>query len=305
MRIINKILENVSIYESDDPYNPFISFEFFPPRDFSKVDDFKELVKSLKIYDPLFVSITWKKLNFEQTINVCSQIIKELNLDSIMHLTCINMKESEIKTIIDKASDNRIENILALRGDIENGQNINENTGDFDHASDLVKFIRKNYENKFTICGTAYPECYSVTETLEENFKHLKGKVEINSIGLNTSLGSDFLITQFFYDTKYYFDFISNCKRYGINCPIIPGILPIQSYKIFKFIQNLGNVKIPQHITEFIELNKDNEEIIFNFGINLTIEMCKDLIKNKVIGLHFYTMNSLGAIEKILENINK
>lgn len=40
--------------------------------------------------------------------------------------------------------------------------------------------------------------------------------------------GADFVITQFFYDTKEFLSYVKRCRAVGITCPIIPGIMAIQ-----------------------------------------------------------------------------
>ena len=40
--------------------------------------------------------------------------------------------------------------------------------------------------------------------------------------------GADFIVTQLFFKAATFKKFVDDCRAIGINCPIIPGIMPIQ-----------------------------------------------------------------------------
>merc|ERR1719482_214361 len=105
--------------------------------------------------------------------------------------------------------------------------------------------------------------------------KYMKMKVDV---------GADLVVTQLFYDNQEFLNFVKACRQEGITVPILPGIMPIQSYAGFKKMTDLCKTKIPPHINEALEEVKD-------YGVQCGIEMCKELLENGVPGLHFYTLN--------------
>ena len=89
--------------------------------------------------------------------------------------------------------------------------------------------------------------------TYEDDLKHLKEKVDA---------GSDFIITQLFFKPETFVNFVKECRKLGIQCPILPGILPIQSYDSLRHICKLSKLDIPKDVIETLEKLKDNDEAI-------------------------------------------
>jgi len=126
---------------------------------------------------------------------------------------------------LDAAKKFGIRNILALRGDPPQGQKewVRTENG-FDYATNLVKFIREQYGDYFCIVVAGYPEVHIEATNREDDIRHLKEKVDA---------GADLVITQLFYDNTIYLKWLEDCRAAGINCPILPGIMPIQGYEKF------------------------------------------------------------------------
>ncbi|OTF81989.1 hypothetical protein BLA29_011627, partial [Euroglyphus maynei] len=93
---------------------------------------------------------------------------------------------------------------------------------DFQYAIDLVRFIRHNYGNYFTVVVAGYPIPHP--ESLDKNHDRqcLKEKVDA---------GADYIITQLFFRCEDYVQFVRECRMIGITVPIIPGICAINSYE--------------------------------------------------------------------------
>ncbi len=141
-----------------------------------------------------------------------------------MHLTCTNINEALVKKTLDEAKQHNIRNILALRGDPPHGQDWVVTDSNFKYAVDLVKYIRKEYGDYFGISVAGYPEGHP-DGGYRKDLKYLKMKVDA---------GADFVITQLFYDVDKFLNFVKDCRKAGITCPILPGILPIINYNNFR-----------------------------------------------------------------------
>lgn len=132
------------------------------------------------------------------------------------------------------------------------------------------------------------------SKSKEMDLKYLKQKVDA---------GADLILTQLFYDPNEYLIYLEDCKKIGIICPNIPGLLPIQNYNSFKRIVDMCNIKVPQELIDNLEKIKNNDEKVKEYGITNCTLICKKLLNNGVSGIHFYTMNLEKSTVDILKNL--
>lgn len=278
---------------------PFFSLEFFPPKTEEALYNLQQRVERLvKDLGPLFVDLTWGAggTTFKESLELSSWIQKYSGTDVMMHLTLTNISIESIDSALSKAKESGIRNILALRGDPPRGQDKWSNSVEnFEYAADLVRHIRKNYGDYFGICVAGYPEGHNESTDLETDIGHLKSKVDA---------GADLVITQLFYDVDLFLKYLSKCRDLGIKCPIIPGIMPIQSYQGFNRMISMCKVSVPSFILEKLEEIKDDEDQVKAFGVEVAVEMCRKLIANGVEGLHFYTLNLERSVTKIISQLS-
>jgi len=202
----------------------------------------------------------------------------------------------KITTGLEDAKKAGIRNSCALRGDPPKGQDKWEAVeGGYSHALDVVKYIRKTHGDYFGISVAGYPEAHTEAKSLEQDIIYLKEKVDA---------GADFIITQLFYDVDNFIEWVDKCRQAGITVPIIPGIMPIQSYAGWKRMTDFCKTKIPQAIQNRIDSIKHDEKAVQQYGVELGIEMCKKIILSGVSpGLHFYTLNKEKITRAILEGL--
>jgi methylenetetrahydrofolate reductase (NADPH) len=289
MKIIDKINNQEQVY---------YSFEYYPPKTKSGQQNLYFKLEKMASYQPLFVDLTWgaggstSDLTLEMAINMQ----KNLCLETQMHLTCTNMNKDVVRNALKKAKENNIQNILALRGDpADLNYNLEESkNNDLKYAIDLVKFIRQEYGDYFGISVAGYPEGHPEAESYQQDLIYLKEKVDA---------GADYIVTQFFYDVDKYFEYVKDCRKIGITCPIVPGILPIFNYRNFRRMVDFCKVFIPDEMNKKLEQIKNNDEEVASYGIEITTEICKKLLDNGVKGLHFYTLNREDCTFKILDNL--
>jgi methylenetetrahydrofolate reductase (NADPH) len=155
------------------------------------------------------------------------------------------MPREKIDVALKEAKAAGIQNILALRGDPPRGQEewTKIETG-FSYAADLVKYIRQEYGDYFCIGVAAYPEGHIELENKEMDLIYLREKVQA---------GADYIVTQLFYDTDLYLDWLKKVREIGIDLPVLPGIMPIMSYGGFKRMTTLCKTKVPSNILKDLE----------------------------------------------------
>ena len=269
---------------------PVISFEIFPPNNKFPIEKIYNTIDELALLKPDFISVTYGAGGTTQgrTVEISSRIKNINKIETLAHLTCIGSTVETIDNTLIKLKDQGIENILALRGDIPRDE-INE--ADFNYATDLVTHLKKN--NDFSIGGAFYPETHFENNDLLDLF-YLKNKVEA---------GTDFLISQLFFDNEDFYSFCEKTKKLNINIPLVAGIIPITNYNQIKKIQQLCNAKIPRKFQIILDRFKNNPKALEEAGIIYATEQIIDLISSGVDGIHIYTMNKVGVTKKILENI--
>jgi len=191
--------------------------------------------------------------------------------------------------------EKNIDNILALRGDPPQGEKkFVKTAGGFEYANELVSFIKKNFS--FCIGAACYPEGHVECKNIDRDVENLKRKVDS---------GVDFLITQLFFDNRYYFEFLDKVSKKNINIPVIPGIMPILNLKQIQRFTKMCGANLSKTLLAKFEVIQDDKEKVRQEGIAHAIVQCRELLDNKAPGIHFYTLNRSKATLAILEELRE
>tara|TARA_B100000609_G_scaffold197938_1_gene196375 strand:- start:8665 stop:10428 length:1764 start_codon:yes stop_codon:yes gene_type:complete len=273
------------------------SFEYFPPRTQAGVENLYARIDRMGRLHPQFIDVTWGAggSTAERTMEIVTHTQNLSGLETMMHLTCTNMSRKDIAAALCTARENGIQNILALRGDPPIGEENWEQHGDgFSHAIDLVRFIREEHGDYFGICVAGYPGGHIENPSYERDMHFLREKVDA---------GADFIITQLFYDVDLFIQFMKDCKKMGIDCPILPGIMPIHSFNSFNKLTQFCR-DIPEEIVANIQAIRSDDEAVKDYGFTLVKGMCERLLEAGVDGLHFYTMNLESIVTHLVDELN-
>jgi len=211
-------------------------------------------------------------------------------------MTCVGSSKEDVSGYLDKAKGLGLRNILALRGDLPNiDEEWQYDPEKFNYGTDLVKHIRQTNGDYFTICVAGYPTGHPEATSYEDDLLHLREKVEA---------GADFIVTQLFFKAATFKKFVDDCRAIGINCPIIPGIMPIQSFDSLRHIVKLSKLEVPQEILDVVNPLKGNDDAIRNYGIHQATQMIREMfISGYAPGIHFYTLNREVSTVAILKNL--
>jgi methylenetetrahydrofolate reductase (NADPH) len=274
---------------------PVISYEVFPPKDDAdglKLQKLLEHLKILKKYNPALISLTYGAGGTTQnaSLHIIEKIQKDLGLNIMPHFTCVCTSRKSVKEYLKSIENLGGKNILALRGDIPDGANTSH--FDFKYANELVKFIKSETDLSIGVAG--YPEGHIECESLEDDLKYLKNKV---------NAGADVIYTQLFFDNNKFFNFVDSARKKGINIPIIPGILSVTNYNQLTRMLSMARVTLPDAFMYKLEKFKDKPDDTKKLGIEFATFQCQQLIAEGVGGLHFYTLNSSFSISQILDNL--
>ncbi len=274
---------------------PSFSFEFFPPKNSEGFEQLFTTIGQLESCQPTYVSVTFGAggSTRTQTIDLVGRIKNEIGLESMAHLTCVGSSREELRSILDTLQEQGIQNVLALRGDPPQGhEKFEKPENGFAYANELVEFIRKHYD--FCIGVAGYPEGHIECPDKKADLENLKRKVDA---------GADFIVTQLFFDNRFYFDFMDRAQKIGIKIPIIPGIMPVLNFKQTQRFTKMCGSTIPAVLMKQLESSQDEPETVRKIGIEHATLQCELLLQEEAPGIHFYTLNRSNATLKILESL--
>ena len=221
---------------------PTLSFEIFPPKNYDgDISSIYQTIDELSKLKPDFISVTYGAggSTTKNTVEIASKIKNDYNIEAVAHLSCIDASPKQLIKIIDALKENKIENILSLRGDYPKDYDPKNTYHYFKYASELNEFITKNYPDTFCLSGACYPEVHQEATSLENDLDALKKKVDA---------GAQYLITQIFFDNNYYYRLLREARIKGINVPIIAGIMPATNSKSLLKIAKLSGSNIPYNL---------------------------------------------------------
>lgn len=278
--------------------NKFVlSYELFPPKTDDGLLKLNEHLTRLLTYNPHFITCTYGAggSTRDRTLTTIEDVRTLTDIPVASHLTCVQATADEIRTYVQKAVDKGVTNIVAIRGDIPEGQESFQVTeGGFAYANELVDFLHNEFPNLGVSVG-GYPEKHPEALSLEVDIENLKRKVDA---------GADIIMTQLFYNNDDFYRFRDRCVEVGITVPIIPGIMPVTSFKQLKRITSLGASAIPEEFASKLEQHEDDKDAQFNIGIEFAIQQTNNLTDHDVPGLHFYVLNQSKATMAVLHELH-
>lgn len=269
------------------------SFEIFPPKKDGSIETVYKTLDGLVDLKPDFISVTYGaggSLPGCSTREIVSIIKEKYHTESIAHLTCVNSAKEDIDRVIGEFEQSGIENVLALRGDIN--PNI-EPKKDFRYASELISYMKERSGLSFS--GGCYPEGHPEADSLDADIENLKRKVDA---------GASHLISQLFFDNDMFYNFLDKARAAGINVPIEAGIMPCVNANQIQRMVTMCGASLPRKFTGIISRFGSNPDAMRDAGIAYAVDQIVDLAANGADGIHLYTMNNPYIARKISESVS-
>jgi methylenetetrahydrofolate reductase (NADH) len=268
---------------------PTVSFEFMAPRDETEVEALERTIAALAGHGPDWVSVTYRRATGDKTLELVTRIKRQYHLEAMAHLTCANTAD-ETRHILNWMEREGVGNVLALRGDPPGpGEPYQAVDPQLTHGSDLVSLLRTS-GYRFGIGAACSAEKHPESPDLEHELRYMRLKVES---------GADFLITQLFFDNRFYFDTVRRAREAGIEVPIVPGLMPVPSRRSLAFMASMTGATVPAELARAIDEAGSDEEVRA-LGVRHCIAQCIELLAAGIPGLHFYTFNRAKAPMEIL-----
>ena len=274
---------------------PVFSFEFFPPKTPEGERTLRDTLGTLRGLQPDFVSVTYGAggATRERTVEITKWIKQELGIEAMAHLSCVGEPVDRLREILDEIAGAGIDNVLALRGDPPRGEKEwTPHSDGLRWSTELIALIAGGYE--FCVGAASFPEVHPDAPDLAHDIRFLKEKL---------AAGASFLITQLFFDNRYYFDFVASCREAGITAPIVPGVIPITNVAQLKTITEMCGATIPPGLLLELDRRADDPEAVLQLGVAYTTLQCADLLRRGAPGIHFYTLNRSPATRAILSSL--
>ncbi len=264
---------------------PF-SIEIFPPKGQLTLDAARDVVAGMAQAHPDFISVTCSaggSGNGSQTVEVASLIQSEVGIPSVAHLTCVNSSRETVETAIAAMKAAGITTVLALRGDPVKkpaaSSTAAAGTPEFAHATDLIPLLK---DAGFCVGAAAYPEGHIDCLDLQADIEHLKRKQDA---------GADFFITQLFFDNDDFYRFRERARAAGITRPITCGVMPFLGKSQIERMVFLCGSSLPSPIIKLLARYEDDPAALRQAGIDYACAQLVDLGRNRVDGVHVYSMN--------------
>ncbi|MFU8836746.1 MAG: methylenetetrahydrofolate reductase [NAD(P)H] [Thiohalomonadaceae bacterium] len=278
--------------ESQKQHPKQFSLEFFPPKGEEGQAKLNETRIQLAKLKPRYASVTFGAGGSTQagTVETVRQMLAA-GLDTAPHLSCIGSNENEILQLLHGYMAMGVTRIVALRGDMPSGM---RETGAFQYANELVAFIRAQTGDHFHIEVAAYPEFHPQAPSAEADLDNFARKVDA---------GANAAITQYFYNLDAYLRFVEECEKRGVEIPIVPGIMPITNIKQLARFSAMCGAEIPRWLRLRLEAYGEDLRSLKAFGLDVTTELCRNLLEAGAPGLHFYTMNQIEPTRIVWTNL--
>lgn len=275
---------------------PTFSFEFFPPKDDAAEAVLWDAVRRLEPLAPAFVSVTYGAggSTRDRTVRITERIAHATTLRPVAHLTCVSSSVDELREVIGAYAAGGVRDILALRGDPPGGLGTpwTAHPEGLDHAEDLVRLVRSLGD--FTVGVAAFPDKHPEAPTVEADADVLARKFEA---------GAQFAVTQFVFDASSYARLRDLVAARGHDEPIVPGLMPVTSFKQVARMAELSGTPLPQAVVARLAPLEDDREALAAEGVAIATELAQALLAEGAPGLHFYTMNRSTATLQVHRNL--
>jgi methylenetetrahydrofolate reductase (NADPH) len=301
------------------------SFEVLPPLKGQHIQTLFDHIDPLMEFNPPFIDVTYHREEFEYkklpnglmerktvrkrpgTVGICAALQNKYKIDAVPHIICGGFTKEETENALIDLNFLGIDNIMVLQGDARKpDRDFKPEKGGHAYASELLEQVvelnrgiflddelEQAHHSDFCIGVSGYPEKHMAAPNLELDMKYLKQKVD---------KGADYIVTQMFFDTQKYIDFITKCREMDINIPIVPGLKPITSLRQLTILPQIFHIDLPYDLSNALEKAKNNDQAK-EIGIEWAIQQSKELIEFGVPTLHYYSMGKSESVYKVAREV--
>ncbi len=302
---------------------PFISFELIPPKRGGDIKSLLAVLDDIAKYKPPFIDITShsaevvydetpngikKKIKRKRpgTLGICALIQNKYNIDAVPHVLTKGFTREETEDFLIEINYLGIENVLAVRGDdhgydkpIPLGRSVNLLTSEL--VEQIVNMNNGKYLEDSLLDAKPTNFCIGVGGYPEKHFEAPSLKIDIKNAKQKVDAGAEYIVTQLFYDNKFYFEYVDQCKKEGINVPIIPGLKILTTKAHLINIPKNFFISLPDELAD--EVYSSKPEHVLDIGVEWAVKQVEELLEKNVPGVHFYIMLNSLPVKKLMERL--
>ncbi len=304
--------------------NPTFSLEIIPPKRGRNIRKLYEAVESVLPYHPPFIDVTshaaeviWEEMpdgtykkkvkrKSPGTFGLCAAIKYKYNLEPVPHMLCGGFTREETEDALIELNYLGIENILAIRGDKQNTRPIPQDRSVNNYAIDLVNQVNDMNEGSYLdndlVDAAKTNFCIGVSCYPEKHFEAPNLDFELEILKRKEDAGAHYAVSQMFFDTHAFIDFVKKARAYGITMPIIPGMKIMTTPKHLTVLPSIFHIDIPQELTERMLAAKERKDQI-QVGVDWAMKQCIELIEAGFPFLHFYVMQNTKPFLTLMEQM--
>lgn len=306
--------------------NPTVSVEIIPPMRGRNIQKLHQAVESILPFKPPFINVTshaaevvWEEMadgsyrkkvkrKSPGTFGLCAAIKYKYNLEPVPHILCGGFTREETEDALIELNYLGIQNVLAIRGDKQNLRPIPIDRTVNTYALDLVKQIngmnKGEYLDGELIDAARTDFCIGVSCYPEKHFSSPNPAFDLKILKEKQDAGASYAVSQMFFDTSKYLDYIQVAKKNGIHIPLIPGLKIMTSKEQLTRLPSIFHIDIPEELTDRMSAaNSANDQL--QVGIDWAIKQSLELIENGVNYLHFYIMQNTTPFLKFMDKFKK
>lgn len=302
-----------------------VSFEVLPPLKGKGINALYGHLDPLMEFKPAYINVTYHRSehvfkkrvdgSFEKVVvrkrpgteAICAAIMNKYDVDTVPHLICGGFSLQDTEDALLTLSYLGIDNVLVLRGDAAKNETAFEpEPGGHKFANELLQQVanlnagvyledelKGTHKTDFCIGVAGYPEKHFEAPNMQTDLHYLKKKVDA---------GADYIVTQMFFDNTRFYAFVDACRNLGIAVPIIPGLKPVTSKKQLTMLPKTFHIDLPAELSNEILKCKTDDDVE-KVGEDWLLEQSKDLRKNGVPVLHYYTLGKPHVVANVVKRL--
>lgn len=275
---------------------PVISFEFFRAKTPKAAENLEKVLDLLCATRHDYMSVTFGAggSTRDGSYQLIDKLRNKRGVHTVAYIAGVGLGPDDLTNVLDTFKRQGIETVFVIQGDEpQEDAAFTPHPEALAHASDLLAFIKARYD--FCLGAAGYPEGHIRAESLEKDVGFAK---------LKQDCGAEYLVAQYFFDNRFFYEYVDRCRAIGVTIPIIPGIMPIYTVSLLEMLTSVCGSSIPESVRKGLaSIPSDDKEGVARFGIDLATEQCRDLLRHGVQGLHFYTMNRGGSVHEIVRRL--
>jgi methylenetetrahydrofolate reductase (NADPH) len=303
--------------------SPLFTFELLPPLKGHSIEKIYTAIDRLVEFDPAYINFTSHRneTTYHEgpdgviekrvvrirpgTIALAAAVKYKYNITVVPHILCGGFSKEETENALIEMNFLGINDVLALRGDPPKGfrRFVPEKDG-HSYTAELVEQIMNMNNGKYL--GASLTEttptnfCVGVAGYPEKHFEAPNRQIDIENLKHKVEAGAGYIVTQMFFDNRKFLRFRDDCRAAGITVPVIAGLKPVSALNDIKLLPQAFHIDLPNDLVSAVQKCKTDKEAR-EVGIEWATMQSKELIKEKVPGIHYYTLGRSDNIARIVK----